>query len=1114
MRQYQGRLLLSAGDLVTFLGCAHAAALTRRSLSDPLEKAAPDEAMNLRQERGLAHEAAYREQLQKRHGGMVAIPDHISLAERAAQTQIAMRAGAPVIYQGVLLDAAWHGYADFLVRVEEPSALGAWSYQAEDTKLARTAKAKHAIQLAVYTDLLERAQGHLPRRMAVVLGGGDTEIIRTADIMGYYRHARDRAEAFMVGRTVPETTPEPCSHCSLCDWRERCEAEWEAADHLSLVANIRTSHIHRLTEAGINTVAALAGLPNSEKVPGLPAESLEKLRAQAALQIEGRKGGRPLHELLQADPGRGFERLPRPTPHDLYFDMEGDPHFPDGLEYLFGFVGADTASPFTSFWAHDHDEERRALEQVMDFITGHLTKHPDAYIYHYNHYEPSALKRLAARYGTREAALDDLLRRWKFVDLFKVVREGVRVSESRYSLKNLERFYMAPRSGDVANAADSIVVYEQFRKTGDQALLQQIAHYNEVDCRSTGGLHQWLLTQRAKGIQWFNGQEIVETAEEKERRERREAAEVEYLQLEAALLNGAPASEADFRRLVAQLAGFHRREQKPQWWAMFDRMDRDDDDLIEDADCLGALRLVGKPEPDKQSLIYTYRFPGQETKLREGGMCTIAATGENAGTITTLDMELKRATLRLSKRSGILPEQLSLGPTGPLKPQPKDEAVRRFAQSILAGDGQFAAIERLLKREPPRIRCHRVGTPLLPAGLNPVEAAVAAAAGLDHSYLFIQGPPGTGKTYTASHVIVDQIRRGKTVGVSSNSHKAINNLLKTVEAQARAAGVAFSGLKKSSAQDEDTHFDGQMIQDAFDNKAFPAQVDLIAGTAWLFARPEMEQQLDILFVDEAGQVSLADIVAMGTAAKNIVLIGDQMQLGQPIQGVHPGESGLSVLDYLLQGAATVPLDRGIFLDVSRRMHPDICCFISDTIYDGQLTALAENAERILRPRRGATLPVPESGVFLVPVEHADRTQSCPEEAEAVARCWQDLLELNVREIGGRCRRMKPDDILIVAPYNLQVERIRKLLPDTARVGTVDKFQGQEAMVVLVSMTASSGEAIPRGLDFLLNRNRLNVAISRSRALSLVFASPRLLEIDCDTIEDLRLANTLCCLRMP
>jgi uncharacterized protein len=360
---------------------------------------------------------------------------------------------------------------------------------------------------------------------------------------------------------------------------------------------------------------------------------------------------------------------------------------------------------------------------------------------------------------------------------------------------------------------------------------------------------------------------------------------------------------------------------------------------------------------------------------------------------------------------------------------------------------------------------------------------------LDGRHLVIQGPPGSGKTWTSGRLIAFLLGKGKTVGVASTSHKAIHNLLDAVEDAAAEGGVEFTGLKKASAGNPESFYEGDVIDNVTDS-ADCVDCDLAGGTAWLFSRDEHDGEWDYLFVDEAGQVSLADALAMGTAARNLVLVGDPQQLDQVIQGTHPGGSEASVLKHLIGDAETIPPDRGLFLERTFRLHPDVCGYISEEFYEGRLTP---------DPSTAARTTGLGTGLRFVPVEHEGRRQESPEEVQAVREIVESALAAGV----------PADGVAVVSPYNAQVNAIREVVPDGVRVGTVDKFQGQEAVVVVYSMASSSGEDVPRGLEFLLSRNRLNVAISRARCLAYLVASPRLLEVNCASIAQMRLANALC-----
>jgi predicted RecB family nuclease len=1107
VRHLEGQLVFSASDLVTFLGCRHATFLDRKNLDEPMPLAAEDPLLKLLQDKGLAHEQQYLQSLQAQGKTVVEIPSEGSPLDRVARTREEMASGADVIYQGALLQGRWQGYADFLVRAAGTTRFGSYAYEPVDTKLSLTAKPKHAMQLAVYAMLLGAEQGAAPSHMHIVLGDGTVATVRVADIYSYFEAARQRMEGF-VDSLPAKSSGEPCAHCAVCRWSERCEAGWEKDDHLSWVANITRSQRGKLVAAGISTVEALAASAPETRIADLNPAIFQRINAQARLQVAKRKDGQNRVQLLAPVDGKGFARLPKPDPGDLFFDMEGDPLIPLGLEYLFGFVHVVGGNPvFVPFWGHTREEERRAFEQAVDFMTAQLTRFPDARVYHYAKYEETALKRLAMMHGTREAELDHLLRAGKLVDLYRVVRESIQVSEPSYSIKNLESFYMPPRSGEVKSADASIVVYEQWRQLQDPKLLQEIADYNEEDCRSTLKLRDWLLSLKPVETPWNEGG--TEEAVDPERAARRREAEERTAET-IARLTRAPAQQQPFRELVGHLLEFHRREDKPSYWAMFNRQELKEDKLVEDAECIGGLRRdpSAPPYSVKRSQVHTFLFPPQDFKMRVGTRPKRAATLKDAGEIVLLDEELGQIALKIGAKGEPYEEAFSLIPPGPIDADAQREAIYRFGEAVIAGSDEYRAVSSILKRERPRVAGLTAGSSIIPDGAHLLDAASSAIARLEHSYMLVQGPPGTGKTFLSAHAIVDLLAQGQRIGVASNSHKAINNLLLEVERQALERNVPFRGAKKCSEQEH--QLNGSMIVDVFDNEAMSAGgYDLIAGTAWLLSRPEFDQTLDTLFIDEAGQVSIANVVAMGVSARNIVLVGDQMQLGQPMQGVHPGESGTSALEFVLGDLATVPADRGIFLPVTRRMHPDVCRFISEAVYEGRLRPAPGNSNQRLILDVAADAALRPTGISFVPVVHADCSQKSTEEARRIQAIYECLLAQSWTDQHGEARKISVEDILVVSPYNMQVNLLKSVLPDGARVGTVDKFQGQEAAVVLISMTASTAEDIPRGIEFLYSRNRLNVAISRAQCLAVVVANPQLLEAPCNTIEQLKLVNTLC-----
>ncbi|HEX2722175.1 MAG TPA: AAA domain-containing protein, partial [Gemmatimonadaceae bacterium] len=563
--------------------------------------------------------------------------------------------------------------------------------------------------------------------------------------------------------------------------------------------------------------------------------------------------------------------------------------------------------------------------------------------------------------------------------------------------------------------------------------------------------------------------------------------------------------EREWRELLGYLLEHHRREARSEWWHFFDRLDPAHD-TVADAECIGSLTVdtAVAPRLDKKSTIWRLKFPEQDFKLAVGHKPYRTDTGKGAGEIVALNEEAQWLDLRVGPSKPPFGECVSLVPGGPIMDGVKRDAIARFAEAVIAGRAEdHSAVTSILRKARPRLD----GSTILHGVDDLLAETVDAIARMDRTHLVIQGPPGCGKTFTSAHAIVSLLKNGKRVGVTSLSHKAINNLLRQVEDIAKEDGVTFKGAKLSGQEEQCLHCD--IIEDISDNKvAVGADYNLIGGTAWLFSRPEMAK-VDYLFIDEAGQVSLADLVAMGICADNIVLVGDQMQLSQPAKGEHPGGSGVSALDYLMRDWPTVPADRGVFLPVTWRMHPKLCRFVSEAFYEGRLKSAECTTGQMLKLNGSPDTPFCSSGLTFVAVDHQDNTQKSVEEATRLDRAYRGLLRQPWVNEKGETLPLTVADILVVSPYNMQVNLLKRTLPFGARVGTVDKFQGQEAAVVLVSMASSSADDAPRGIDFLFSKNRLNVALSRARCVAAVFCCPTLLDAVCGDLERMNLVNTVC-----
>jgi uncharacterized protein len=1132
MQLQGGRLVYSASDLNNYLECGHLVALERNVALGALLRPERRATAELIAKKGLEHEQRYLDRLRIEHAEVVEIQqaeNTLEGIERAASATIdAMRRGAPVIYQGTFFDGTFLGKSDFLLRVEKPSATWPWSYEVADTKLALHDKPYFVIQLCHYSEHVARVQGTSPEYMEVVLGNGERRRLRVDDYAAYYRHLKG---SFLRDGAAADAYPLKCNHCAICDWSPRCERQREDDDHLSLVAWMRRDNIRKLEEAGIGRVGALAAA-NANRPAGMQEKTYERLRRQAALQVRGRESGGYHYELIPHHPSEGFAMLPAPAEGDVFFDMEGDPFFEVGvgLEYLFGCYSADTQS-YCAFWGTDRADEKLAFERCVDFFTERRRAFPKMHIYHYAQYEKTALRKLAQRHGTREDEVDELLRGEVLVDLFAIVRQTLMISQSSYSIKKLEPFYGLERTADVRSGDDSVVMFENWMSAPERGeILRDIEQYNEEDCRSTWMLREWLLERREEAQAQYSvvfefrpvrqadepcHAPPLEGCKKCERRVREERERAKISETARALLQ----RDNDVAAvLLGHLLSYHRREEKPAWWALFDRYENPDHLLEFDREAMAGLELRRDIEPYKNpgdtNRVYAYSFPEQQHRLDEGDRPLDPHTRKPAGQIVKID---ENGNLIHVKRGGS-PEEAQLltamVPGGPIVADPQKQSLGRVGAAYLDGTlAQHPATLDILRRIIPRLVDRRAGARIQPENVSE-DTLFEIVGALDRSYLFVQGPPGTGKTHIGARVISKLINSGKRVGVMANSHKAIHNLLHAIEAAAHGdSNSKLRGFHKHSKQNADSPYRSKVERSAIasedDNDAAEhGDYTLISGNAWLFAREGMVDRLDYLFVDEAGQVSLADAVAVSRSASNVVLLGDPMQLAQVSQGMHAEEARSSVLEHLLGEASTVREDRGVLLDVSYRMQPEICDFISRSVYDGRLKADPATAKsRIDSPGLSG------GGLRYIPVDHSGNGADCFEEAERIVREVGLLLRGTVIRKDEPERKLVADDILIVTPYNAQRKRLEGLLRsagfDAVRVGTVDKFQGQQAPVVFYSMATSSGEDLPRNMEFLFEKNRFNVAISRAQCMSVLVCSPRLLDMRCNHVEQVARVNLLC-----
>lgn len=1089
-----------------------------------------------------------------------------NLAAKHAETELALRAGADVVFQATFFDGEFLGYADFIVN--EAAGTGTpGRYEVWDTKLARHAKVGALLQLAAYGDQLLGMGLDPSPRVTLVLGAVvDGDYVRShhslPDLLPVFRERRARfrhlAAAHRKGESPVQWQQPGITHCGRCNY---CAEQVQAHRDLLMVGGMSTIRRKKLIAEGITTIDALAGLPAAKAIG-----SVVRLRDQARMQLgldapDGSrtftKDGEDHTVTFKVLPENALASIPAPSPGDIFFDFEGDPLWQDpatsqwGLEYLFGVIEAPLGTAagsaaeaaekpvFRPFWAHSRNEERQAFLDFLAYVEERRARYPEMHVYHYAAYEKSALRNLSVRHLAGEDIVDNWLREGVLVDLYATARHSLRISEPSYSIKKLEPLYMGDnlRSGDVKDAGASVVAYAAYcaaRDGGDPAeaskVLASISDYNEYDCLSTLRLRDWLLGLRAASPASARTAathddggpapllpDVVEA--EPTPQERR-------LQEFLADLPDTRPWTGDERAIamVAAATGYHRRERKQFWWEHFDRTESEIDHwrdhrnvfVVDTAEVVSdwalakptvrmrtrTLRLTGTMSEGSDfkpgsSWCRLYDSPVPEGLEDSSG--NIDGRGFTFGTLVTEVEDHPKIPGQsiitiVEKETGKVPAYphipIALTEDQPVRTASIEAALAELARTVGASVPvlpEHPGVD-ILRKVPPRFR-----TLPAPAGVGTdsagavdyITAITTSLLDLDQSYLAVQGPPGTGKTYVGSHVIARLVAHGWKIGVVGQSHAVVENMLCTA---IESAGVDPARVAKKLATDHRVPWRQTKDEDVASLLASPGGA-LVGGTAWTMTGKSVPAgSLDLLVIDEAGQFSLANTLAVARSAKRLLLLGDPQQLPQVTQGSHPEPVDESALGWLAAGHATLPEDLGYFLADSWRMHPDLCRAVSALSYDGKLEAAPAASQRSL-----AELP---AGVETVFVTHSANTTSSPEEAAEVVRQAQRHIGLKWIPGGDKpARPLTPEDILVVAAYNAQVQLIRQALHLAGlagvRVGTVDKFQGQEAPVVLVSMACSAVAEAPRGAEFLLNRNRINVAVSRGQWRAVIVRSPEL-----------------------
>jgi predicted RecB family nuclease len=1118
--------LLTPSKITAWLDCAHFLTLQHEVEAGvrTVERSPFGEMAQMLLEKGLEHERAVLDRYRAEGLSVVEVPDRDTANNESFQQWVdrvgdVLADGHDVVFQMPFVHDGIRGIADFLRRVDDLEA-GTFTYEPIDAKLARkAAKPGHVLQLCFYAEAIEAATGVLPARMHIELGSGGSETIRTADVLAYWRRLRGQLAKLLTDDAPADTVGEPCDHCQFCEFEMVCEADWRAADSLVHVAGVRAADRLTLSADGVSTIAALAELDRD--VAELDPARRDTFVRQARLQVQARNtpDDKPPFELLDApsvgsaptaesldgsldapDP-IGFAALPAPDHGDVFLDFEGHPFWRADAElfFLFGLIERSPADEweFTAFWAHDKAEEATATRALIDHLSARHAQFPNMHVYHYNHTERSALERLVREHSVAELALEQLISGGAFVDLLPIVRGAMQVGVEGYGLKHIERLTDYERGHDIDKGAGAVLEYERWMRSPDQPMLDRIADYNEDDVRATRALRDWLVAQRPAVMPWRSA---VLGRDEPD-------AELDA-RIEALHAFGRDTVE----HLMGDLLGYWRRERRVVNADAYRLSIADEADQLDSLSAITRLTFqviepqfsekTGKPLKWPQA---RFTFPPQpiDADIEVGSKLIVARNEQEWVFFTVTEIDADAGMLAVewngeAEEKGAYPS--SLVHYKWFAEGAKLDALEVLADELLAGRGDRVG-HAMLRRDLPVFAPGR--GPVGGEFVGDVDAICRWATGLDRSYVPIQGPPGTGKTFTGAHVIRTLVSAGLRVGVTAMSHPAIDNLMQAVVERFEIDGDPenLRAVRKAKGGP----VDGVPYLDN-NKRVAEGHFNVVAGTPWLFANSAMcDNPVDVLVVDEAGQLGLADTLAATISATDVILLGDPQQLAQVCKASHPNGAGASALEHLLGDELTVPPEQGVLLDTTWRMHPDVCEFISDVMYGGKLHS---HSSCVGQQAAGQT------GLRWLRAEHDGRSTESPEEAAIVLAEVKELLGRPWTDQKGVTRPLTAADFMVVAPYNDQRRCIEAVLAaDSAtagvEVGTVDKFQGQEAAVVLFSMTTSSSAFMPRTADFLFSKNRLNVAISRARCLALLVCTDELLDTRACDVEEMKLISALC-----
>ena len=1015
-----------------------------------------------------------------------------------------------VIVQATINRDQFEGRADFLIFDKEQDL-----YEVMDAKLAKQIKPEFLLQVCGYTWMLESYQTSLPKNGWFFLGNENVEYFKLSE---FYKFFIDLKEEFLetVNNYSLESHPTPRKWETFEEYNDAALMYWKKNKSLELIADISKRQVEILEKEGVKTITNVPRI-KAKTLPKISSETLDKIKRQASAQlasdenkthIELRNAEESIHHLhtLMPDEQNG----------DIYFDLEGHPFYDIRseytMEYLYGVAYKDEKGNLKfkdDLWADNEAEEEQIFIEFVDWVQKRIKKYPNLKIYHYAHYEKTSLLKSAQKFGKNEIIIDNWLREGRLIDLYQVIRKAFIIGKDSYGLKRIEEIPGYIRELDLNSGIDSIYYFERYLANRSQEIKEEILLYNKDDCFATEAVCTWLREMKKEYEYDF---EYIEPSPSEP-----QDIDIEILGYEEKIKKIKTTSiSKDHLNFISTMMGYYRREKKVDIWEKLDLLSLPKEEKINNPNSFGILKLVEPPQLRDSKYFLTYECHDNTfKKLKEGDEVILLVPSSQ----DFLDIQFYVSVYKITDNPFTIIFTLT---------EKKWNEIHEYDESV---NFYFESISGIINPDPIKFRnvstspfnslkaiCDKfLEEKKLPSLVEQIldqkskiefqkyenalvgeEELYKLAINMDNTYLAIQGPPGTGKSTMLGKVIADLYHDGKSIGIVGPSYASTLNLVKKVIPHLKNnETVKFTGGNTEILNEIESLEKIEIIKDdkSSDAKLLATFVNKICHKRYLGS-------FDYIVIDEVGQVPLVTTLASTLSTKNIILIGDPNQLPQVKKGTQPNNNGLTTLEYLIGEDTILSEDKGIFLNTTYRMHSDVNQFISDYFYDGKLKNHKLTDKRTLRKQGNK---INSTGIQFISVPHVANIQASFEEIDTIEKLTSNLLKTEIIE-DGKQRKLKEEDILIVSPYNLQVYELKKRLSENFKIGTVDKFQGQEAPVVIVSLAASNYEEAPRGIDFILNFNRMNVALSRSQCLSIVVGSPELTHLHYQSLNSIRLTN--------